>query len=62
MLSETLKSVLAELNGTSAEIEASAIISIDGLMMASMLPQGLDEDRIGAPWRRSSIRPWRTLR
>ncbi|MCB1886316.1 MAG: roadblock/LC7 domain-containing protein [Rhodocyclaceae bacterium] len=48
MLSETLKSVLAELNGTSAEIEASAIISIDGLMMASMLPQGLDEDRIGA--------------
>ncbi len=48
MLADTLKSVLAELNGASADVEASAVISTDGLMMASMLPQGLDEDRIGA--------------
>jgi len=48
MLSDMLKSVLNELNGTSADIDASAIISTDGLMMASALPQGLDEDRMGA--------------
>ena len=48
MLADMLKSVLNELNGSSAEIEASAIISIDGLMMASLMPQGIDEDRMGA--------------
>jgi predicted regulator of Ras-like GTPase activity (Roadblock/LC7/MglB family) len=48
MISDMLNSVLKELNGTSADIEASAVISIDGLMMASVLPQGLDEDRMGA--------------
>jgi predicted regulator of Ras-like GTPase activity (Roadblock/LC7/MglB family) len=48
MLADMLKSVLNELNGSSADIEASAIISIDGLMMASLMPQGLDEDRVGA--------------
>lgn len=48
MLSEMLSSVLNELNGTSADIEASAVISTDGLMMASVMPQGLDEDRVGA--------------
>lgn len=48
MLADMLKSVLVQLNSSSADIEASAIISSDGLMMASMLPQGFDEDRIGA--------------
>lgn len=48
MRDELLKSVLSDLNGTSADIEASAVISTDGLMMASVLPAGLDEDRIGA--------------
>ena len=48
MLADMLKSILTQLNGSSADIEASAIISIDGLMMASMMPQGLDEDRMGA--------------
>ena len=43
-----LSSVLSELNGTSADIEASAVISTDGLMIAAALPQGLDEDRVGA--------------
>jgi predicted regulator of Ras-like GTPase activity (Roadblock/LC7/MglB family) len=43
-----LTSVLTELNGTSADIEASGIISTDGLMIASVLPAGLDEDRVGA--------------
>ena len=48
MRADMLTSVLAELNGTSADIEASGVISTDGLMMASVLPAGLDEDRVGA--------------
>ena len=48
MRADMLTSVLTELNGTSADIEASGIISTDGLMMASVLPQGMDEDRVGA--------------
>jgi len=43
-----LISVLNDLNGTSADIEASAVISMDGLMMAALLPSGMDEDRVGA--------------
>ncbi|MGD0958208.1 MAG: roadblock/LC7 domain-containing protein [Methylomonas sp.] len=45
---DMLTSVLTELNGTSADIEASGVISTDGLMMASVLPSGMDEDRVGA--------------
>lgn len=48
MREDVLASVLNELNGSSADIEASAVISTDGLMMASMLPAGLDSDRVGA--------------
>ncbi|MCL7420583.1 MAG: roadblock/LC7 domain-containing protein [Methylobacter sp.] len=48
MRADMLASVLTELNGTSADIEASGVISTDGLMMASVLPAGLDEDRVGA--------------
>jgi predicted regulator of Ras-like GTPase activity (Roadblock/LC7/MglB family) len=40
--------MLTELNGTSADIEASGVISTDGLMMASVLPANMDEDRVGA--------------
>jgi hypothetical protein len=48
MREDMLRSILSELNGTSADIEASAVISIDGLMMAAQLPAELDEDRVGA--------------
>lgn len=48
MRENMLSSILSELNGTSADIEASAVISTDGLMIAAMLPQGMDEDRVGA--------------
>lgn len=48
MRADLLTSVLNELNGTSADIEASGVISSDGLMMASVLPAALDEDRMGA--------------
>lgn len=48
MRSDMINSVLSELNGTSADIEAAAVISIDGLMMASQLPADMDDDRVGA--------------
>ncbi len=48
MRSDLLTSILSDLNGSSADIEASSVISTDGLMMAAMLPSGLDEDRVGA--------------
>lgn len=48
MREEMLSATLNELNGSSADIEASGIISTDGLMMASVLPANLDEDRVGA--------------
>ncbi len=48
MRADLLTSVLTELNGTSADIEASGVISTDGLMMAAVLPAGMDEDRVGA--------------
>lgn len=48
MREDMLKSILSDLNGSSADIEASAVISTDGLMMASLLPAGLEEERIGA--------------
>ncbi len=48
MRSDMLNEILSELGGASADIEASAVISTDGLMMAAMLPANLDEDRVGA--------------
>jgi uncharacterized protein len=48
MRADMLVAVLNELNGTSADIEASAVISTDGLIMAALLPAGMDEDRVGA--------------
>lgn len=48
MRTDMIQQTLLELNGATADIEASALISTDGLMMASALPQGMDEDRVGA--------------
>ena len=48
MRTDMFQQVLEELNRSSADVEASALISSDGLMIASSLPQGMDEDRVGA--------------
>lgn len=48
MRTDQFQQMLADLNGSTADIEASALISVDGLMMASAMPQGMDEDRVGA--------------
>lgn len=45
---ERLAAALDGLLRSSADIEAAAIISFDGLAMASALPAGMDEDRLGA--------------
>ena len=43
-----LHPILKELNSTSEHIEASAVMSRDGLSVASVLGQGVDPDRLGA--------------
>ena len=48
MRTDRFQQALEELKGSTADIEACALISIDGLMIASALPQGMDEDTIGA--------------
>lgn len=39
---------LRELQASTPDIEASAVVSVDGLIMASSLPQGIEEDRVSA--------------
>lgn len=48
MRTEMFQHVLEELVASSADMEACALISTDGLMIASALPAGMDEDRVGA--------------
>ena len=48
MRTDMFQQALEDLNGSTADIEASALISTDGLMIASALPHGMDEDRMGA--------------
>ncbi len=45
---DALNAILASLSASSGDIEACAVVSADGLMMASNFPAGLDEDRMGA--------------
>jgi predicted regulator of Ras-like GTPase activity (Roadblock/LC7/MglB family) len=39
---------LKELQATTPDIEASAVVSIDGLVIASALPPDVEEDRVSA--------------
>jgi predicted regulator of Ras-like GTPase activity (Roadblock/LC7/MglB family) len=45
---EKLTELLKDLEGTTTDIEASAVVSVDGLMIASALPQDVEEDRVAA--------------
>lgn len=45
---EKLAQVLKDLEATTPDIEASAIVSVDGLMIASALPRDVEEDRVAA--------------
>jgi uncharacterized protein len=39
---------LRDLASSTADVEASAVVSVDGLIMASALPAGIEEDRVSA--------------
>jgi hypothetical protein len=39
---------LRELQVSSPDVEAAAIVSVDGLPIATSLPQGVEEDRVSA--------------
>ncbi|MBI5071235.1 MAG: roadblock/LC7 domain-containing protein [Deltaproteobacteria bacterium] len=43
---ETINRILRNLQAASPAVEASALISEDGLMLASALPQHVDESRV----------------
>lgn len=45
---EQMVARLRELQIASPDIEASAVVSVDGLIMASALPAGSEEDRVSA--------------
>ena len=45
---EQLAGALSEFLRCSPEVEAAAVVSFDGLVMAAALPDGMDEDRLGA--------------
>jgi predicted regulator of Ras-like GTPase activity (Roadblock/LC7/MglB family) len=45
---EMMVSRLREMQVASPEIEASAVVSVDGLIMASALPAEAEEDRVSA--------------
>lgn len=45
---ERLATALNDLMQESQEIQAAALVSLDGFTMASALPEGMQEDRVGA--------------
>lgn len=45
---ERLATALDDLMSSSADIQAAALVSMDGFTMASALPEGMQEDRVGA--------------
>jgi predicted regulator of Ras-like GTPase activity (Roadblock/LC7/MglB family) len=45
---ELLTILLKDLESTTPDIEASAVVSVDGLMIASALPRDVEEDRVAA--------------
>jgi predicted regulator of Ras-like GTPase activity (Roadblock/LC7/MglB family) len=45
---EELTNLLKDLEGTTPDIEASAVVSVDGLMIASALPRDVEENRVAA--------------
>jgi predicted regulator of Ras-like GTPase activity (Roadblock/LC7/MglB family) len=45
---EQFVSRLRELQTSTSDVEAAAIVSVDGLSIASSLPPGIEEDRVSA--------------
>ena len=45
---EEMVKLLKELQMTTPDVEASAVVSVDGLIIASALPADVEEDRVSA--------------
>ena len=45
---DDLNNALTELQSSSGDVEACAVVSEDGLIIASLLPQGIEESRVAA--------------
>lgn len=45
---QILQEKLRDLQASSGDVEAAAIVSVDGLSMASLMPPGIEEDRVSA--------------
>ncbi len=45
---EQMNARLRDLQASSPAVEAAAVVSVDGLSMASSLPSGVEEDRVAA--------------
>ena len=45
---EQMNERLRELQNSSPAVEAAAVVSVDGLSMASSMPGGVEEDRVAA--------------
>ncbi len=46
--SQLIVELLRDMQTSSPDIEASAVVSVDGLIIAAALPQGVEEDRVAA--------------
>ena len=46
--SELMQQVLRNFTANTADVEGAAVVSLDGLILASVLPAGTDEDRVSA--------------
>jgi len=46
--SELMVDRLRDLQASTSDVEASAVVSVDGLIMASALPAAVEEDRVSA--------------
>jgi predicted regulator of Ras-like GTPase activity (Roadblock/LC7/MglB family) len=46
--SQLIVELLRDMQAASPDIEASAVVSVDGLTIASALPQSVEEDRVAA--------------
>jgi hypothetical protein len=46
--SQLIVEYLRDMQASSPDIEASAVVSVDGLTIASALPQSVEEDRVAA--------------
>lgn len=46
--SQLMVELLRNLQSSSPDIEASSVVSVDGLTMASALPKNVDEERVAA--------------